>query len=406
LTRRLVCAQYLLAAAVGFALGLASWGEGRAPTLAVALPLAVALCRTRGQGFLLGAGYTAGILRHTVSFIGGWFDGNIGIGLVAVAGYAVASGAVWSMGWSRSDNAWIRAAAVCMAWCVALLPPAALVVPGHPLIAIGYLLPGSGWIGVATSLLGPAAAVGACAHWRWSGRRLLPVGAVVLAALATAGVLSAGGDRRGALALQTFSTQWGRLKGEDAALSRIAEMGTVERSLPPGQPETLVWPESIIGRYDPSIFPVLELELLRPARRSGRTHVVGMDVPVHGVGLLNSAVAFYPDGSTATAAARQPAPVALWRPWTEGAFVADWTARNMLHVGDGDRAAIIFCYEEYMPFLYLLNEVRDSPTRYIAMSNTWAARDLTADAIQGVHSQGMAELFGRPYFRAVNRPLP
>ncbi len=154
------------------------------------------------------------------------------------------------------------------------------------------------------------------------------------------------------------------------------------------------------------MFPVLELELLRSARRSGRTHVVGMDVPVHGAGLLNSAVAFYPDRSSATATARQPAPVALWRPWAKGAFVADWTARNMLFVGDGERAAIVFCYEEYMPFLYLLNEARDSPTLYIAMSNTWAARDLAADAIQGLHSQGMAKLFGRPYFRSVNRPRP
>ena len=406
MTQRLVCAQYLLAAAVGFALGFASWGEGRAPTLAVALPLAVALCRSRGQAFLLGAAYSAGILRHTVSFIGGWFEGSIGMGLVGVAGYAVASGAVWSMGWSRSDSAWIRAAAVCLAWCVALLPPAALVVPGHPLIAMGYLLPGSGWIGVTTSLLAPAAAVGACAHWGWSLRRLLPAGAMALAALATAGVLPAGGDRRAALPLQTVSTQWGRLNGADAALSRNAEMGTVERSLPASQPATLVWPESIIGRYDPSMFPVIELELLRPAQRSGRTHIVGMDVPIHGVGLLNSAVAFYPDGSSATATARQPAPVALWRPWAKGAFVADWTARNILLVGEGDRAAIIFCYEEYMPFLYLLNEGRDSPTLYIAMSNTWAAPDLAADVIQGMHSQGMAKLFGRPFFRSVNRPSP
>ena len=130
---RLGCTQYLLAAAAGFALGFASWGEGRAPNLAVALPLAVALCRTRAQGFILGAAYTAALLRHTASFIGGWFDGSIGIGLLAVAGYAAASGAVWSMGWSRSNSAWIRATMVCLAWCVALLPPAALAVPRSPL---------------------------------------------------------------------------------------------------------------------------------------------------------------------------------------------------------------------------------------------------------------------------------
>jgi hypothetical protein len=406
LRRRYLLSQDLLAVVAGLVLGIAAWGEGRAPTMAVALPLAIALCRSRAQGFLFGAAYTAGLLRHTVLFIGGWFDGSIAIGLLAVTGYAVVSGAVWCLGWSRSESAWIRAAAVCLAWCVALLPPAALVVPGHPLIAMGYLLPGSGWVGAATSLIGPAAAVGLCAHWRIDERKVLMACGVMLTCLAAAGALHARVEPRGASPLQAISTGWGRISGEDAALARIAEMGSIERSMAPSQPATIVWPESIIGQYAPSMFPVLELELLRPARRSGRTHVVGMDVSVHGAGLLNSAVAFYPDGSSATATARQPAPVALWRPWTGRSFVADWTSRNVLPAGDGAQAAIIFCYEEYIPLLYLLNEVRDAPTLYVAMSNTWAAQDATADVIQGQHSQGIAKLFGRPYFRAVNRPAP
>ena len=168
---------------------------------------------------------------------------------------------------------------------------------------------------------------------------------------------------------------------------------------------TVVWPESIIGRYDPAMYQVLDLEVLRPSRRAGRTQIIGMDIPLPGNRELNSAVAFYPDGTTATATARQPAPLSLWRPWrTTDTFVANWAAHNVLQLGQGDRAAVIFCYEEYMPVLYLLNEALDHPTVYLAMTNTWAAKEAGAAAIQTWHSLGMARLFGRPYLKAENRP--
>jgi hypothetical protein len=153
------------------------------------------------------------------------------------------------------------------------------------------------------------------------------------------------------------------------------------------------------------MYPVLDLEVLREARRAGRTQVVGMDIPTRDHRLLNAAVAFYPDGRTATAVARQPAPVSLWKPWRRSAsFVADWTANNMLAMGQGDRAAVIFCYEEYVPVLYLINEALDAPSVYLALTNTWAAQSSAAAAVQTWHSLGMARLFGRPYLKAENRP--
>jgi hypothetical protein len=168
-----------------------------------------------------------------------------------------------------------------------------------------------------------------------------------------------------------------------------------------------VWPESILGRHESALAPVLEIELLRPARTAARTLVIGMDLPMAGNRLLNAAVAFYPDGRRAVAVARQPAPVSLWKPWRRtDTFVADWRASNILDLGDGERAAVIFCYEEYVPLLYLLNEAFDAPTVYLALANTWAASEPEAAAIQTWHSLGMARLFGRPYLKAENRPVP
>lgn len=62
----------------------------------------------------------------------------------------------------------------------------------------------------------------------------------------------------------------------------------------------------------------------------------------------------------------------------------------------------MFCYEEYIPALHLLNEAYDDHNLVIVMANGWAAANLTASDVQAAHSEGMARLFGRRYLRAEN----
>lgn len=397
--------RLLIGLAAGGALGWIAWGGGHAPLAAALLPFALAGAANRTQAFAVGMAYAIGVLRYAAAFIGGWFDDNVLVGAGAVIAYGVITGAVWCIGWSRSASGARRAAAMAAAWMLAGLTPATVGIPGHPLIAAGYLLPGTGWFGVAASLL-LAAAAGWCVPLaiRRGATAAGSAGAVVAVTLAGAALVispplpQSGGAARG---VQATSTSWGKLRGLDNTVSRVERMGRLSRE---AHATTIVWPESIIGQYEPALFPVMKLELLDASRAAGQVQVVGMDVPLHREKLLNSAVAFYPDGSTATAVARQPAPLSLWRPWSAQTFVADWTASNMLNLGQGDRAAVIFCYEEYLPALYLLNEALDRPTMYVAMTNTWAAQRSEAAAIQTWHSYGMARLFGRVYLKAENRP--
>jgi len=398
--RRLLPA--LLAFTAGCALGFAAWGEGRAPVLALLLPAAVAICSSRSRAFLVGTGYVVGLMRHTAEFIGTWFDNSLVIGSAAVLTYAVITGAVWAVGWSASPRASRRALAMGLAWLIAVMPPATLAIPGHPLVAAGFVLPGWGWLGVLVAFGG--AILMAVTLPMLVRRQRIAVIATMCASSAMGGALLGRSEEtppagRGVVAI---STAWGNIRGAEDALARIERMGRTPVS---GRAVTVVWPESILGRYEPSLYPVLDLELLQTARREGRVHVIGMDIPLRGNRLLNSALAFYPDGSTATAVARQPAPLSLWRPWQgENTFIADWSANNVINLGQGDRAAVIFCYEEYLPALYLLNEAFDRPTVYVAMRNTWAAPHSASSTIQTWHSLGMARLFGRPYLKADNRP--
>jgi hypothetical protein len=394
----------------GALLGVAAWGEGRVPLLALMLPLLVAFSRSRPQAAGLSFGFAVATLRFIPAYASTWFDGSIVFGSLVAAPAVLLTGGVWTMGWSGSGKLWRKMASISVAWLMALLPPVALGVAGHPLVAAGFALPGAGWAGVLVAWLAPAAVLWVASRWSAGAAAKRAAMACVAAALAVAGValhrplevMRTAGLQRGVLAQQTA---WGGLLGNqtEEALRRIQRMGSEDTR----GAMTVVWAESIIGRYEPPLYPALDVEVLRPARRSGRTVVVGMDIPTQGNRLLNGAVAFYPDGNAATVVARQPAPISLWRPWRDtDTFVADWGAHNMLALGQGDRAAVIFCYEEYLPVLYLLNELLDDPSVYLVLANTWAASDAGAAAVQGWHSFGMARLFGRAYLKAENRPTP
>lgn len=385
----------------GAALGFVAWGEARAPLPALALPLLVAFAPSRAQAFGVAAGYAAAMLRHAAGFIAAWFDDQLLVGIAGVGVYVLVTATVWACGWTRSPRLRDRVTAISLAWWLALL--AGPAVPGHPVIAAGFAAPGSGWLGLALAALLPALALslGAAAP-----PSLRPgVLAALVAALAGAGVLlhaETNPSRIGSI--QARSTTWGPLAGADAVLQRLQDMARISSA---SQASVLAWPESILGRYEPALEPVLDIELLRPAGAAQRTLVIGMDLPMEGNRLRNAAVAFYPDGRRAVAIARQPAPVSLWKPWRRSdTFVADWRESNLLELGAGERAAVIFCYEEYVPLLYLLNEAFDAPTLYLALANTWAAKDPEAAAMQTWHSLGMARLFGRPYLKAENRPQP
>lgn len=396
----------VFAALVGGIIGFAAWGSGTSPAVAVLLPVVIAFSATRSHAFVVGAAYTLLVMRHTASFIGGWFDDSMLVGTAAVALYVVLSAGVWSLGWSASDNPLRKSLAVVLAWVVALLPPAALWIAGNPMIGWGVLMPSLGWLGVLASVAVPAAVVYVAARLRldMDARAQLVAGATLpLVALGLLSTVPAVSVSDTAMAVRTH---FGQVTGADDVLERLQSMGEVAKRIgDKGVPITVIWPESVIGEYDTAFFPIIKLEILNRAKTDRQTHVIGMDVPVMGTKKqLNAAVAMMPDGTSVMAQARQPAPVSLWRPWSKVGFVADWRASNLLPLGGDKTAAVIFCYEEYMPILYLLNEAIDRPDVYVAMSNTWAARSEEQAEIQGQHSRYMASMFGRPYLKAENRP--
>lgn len=389
---------------LGWAIGAFAWGDGRNAALAAVLPLIVGMATARRQAFAIAFGYFFAAGRTVPAFAAVWFSNEF-YGWALTTAFSTIGGVVWAFaGWTASGNPWRKALAAVLGWVVTLLPPVAAVLPGHPVIAWGYITPGWQWIGVVLSALVPAAAIGLLtAHEK---ARATAFGSVVLlsAGLVAMSLNFKNDENRYINNLVAVSTNWGNITSPYDVIDRVERMGNTAKELgKDGLASVVVFPESVLGNYDQSLFPVLELELLRGAERDGQTIVLGVDMPTDDGGYETTALAFYPDGDVDKVVARQVVPFALWRPWEKGTFRSDWRGTNILKLRDGIKARVIFCYEEYIPILSLINEARDEHQLVVIMSNTWADEGGANARIQNRHSEGIARLFGRHVIKAENR---
>jgi hypothetical protein len=336
-----------------------------------------------------------------------WFDGSVLTSAVLWLGSGVVGGLAWSLGWTASSVPWRKAAASVLAWVVTLLPPVAVVVMGHPLIAWGSIMQGTGWFGVLSSVAVPAFFMWNFAKSPWTLRTMtllfIPVAGAVVGVSVYAYNAS---ENRVVGDIVAVSTNWGSAKDEWEILERIERIGRInDRFAQESDVRVIIYPEAVLQRYDPALYRVLKMEIIDAAARAGQTIVLGADLPTKSGNLESGAIAFYPEGKTATAIARQTVPFALWKPWqASDSFLTDWTASNILRLRDGVTARVIFCYEEYIPLLSLINEAKDAHNIVVVMANTWASKNKLGATIQSRHSEGIANLFGKRLLRAENRP--
>jgi hypothetical protein len=203
-------------------------------------------------------------------------------------------------------------------------------------------------------------------------------------------------------------TNWGRypMPGSIEQIQRIEKIGSHAQLMSQLEPpmRTLIYPESIIGVYEPHLNSVIEWEVLRHTKPKGTTVVIGLDTLKADGGLVKSAAAYYADGTTAYVRARNAVLIAEWWPFGDQAFRYDfaWLSPTSMQIGGGIKARFVFCHEEYMPALNLLSEALEPTALIISMSNLWSAHGVQADFVQGAHMEGFTRLFGRKLLRSVN----
>lgn len=403
----------LVSAAAGWLIGIAAWGEFSSPAIALVVPLLWLLAGTRAQAFIVVTAYHLATLRFSPAYAAPLFD-SLTMGVAVWAGASAVAGAVWAAFWTHSTRLANRTARLALALLCSLLPPAGLVIAGHQVAALGFLARGTGWFGVAILFSGYPLALA------WISLKLQERGGWMATAAATfvlAGGLWILGDKvdasdesRGRMVgdIATVNTLWGHFSfADDPTIERIEKIGKAVEALTAGDEplKTIIFPESVLGFYEPGSHAVIQSEVLRRASRVGANVVLGASVVLPGGNREDIALVYRPDGSTSYVKARQGAPFAYWAPWKEDShYPSDWTSNSSALIAPGVRARFMFCYEEYIPFLHLLAESRDDSNVVVALANRWGTRNRLVGIVQGAHTEGMAKLFGKHWLRAENRP--
>lgn len=248
---------------------------------------------------------------------------------------------------------------------------------------------------------------------QWPNQRWIVAVALVVAIAVPALVgMQPGGDA-GKIAgkIGAVSTRFGEPPPPYSleVMLRLEKIGDATAKLAGGEDglDTVIYPESIIGPYDASLYPALDLSVLRKSRLAGQTVIIGADLEIARGKWQDVALVFRPDGSSSYVAARQTPPGATWTPWSSKShYPANWLADNTVNIGGGVKARVIFCFEEYMPILHLIDEAAYDHNMVVVLSNLWAVKDPLASLVQGAHTQGMALLFGRKWVRAANFSKP
>ena len=400
-------------AILGAAVAIAAWGADRSPAMAVALPLLWIMAPTRLAAFTLTTAYHLSVVRFLPEFASTWFNSNP-IGVLIWLSMGGLCGLAWAVCWPRSSSTPRVTIATAAVLLLTLATPVAAVLPGHPLVGWGFLWPKSGWVGVATMFAASIAGAWALRVWipaQWPGQRWISPVALFLALAIPAFVgIQPGGDAgKVAGKVGAVSTRFG---GPPPTYSlevmlRVEKIANATAKLAGGDDglDTVIYPESIIGQYVPSLYPALEASIFRRSRPAGQTVILGADLELARGQWQNVALIFRPDGSSSYISSRQTPPGAMWTPWSSVRhYPANWFTDNTVNIGGGVRARIMFCYEEYMPILSLIDEAAYDHNMVVAISNLWATKDPLSSFVQGAHTQGMALLFGRRWVRAVNYP--
>ena len=387
----------------GAGLGLYAWGEGRTAIAALLLPLALTLVGGRLNVYLFAFAYHLAVLRGADDFIGQWFD-SASIGILAWLTFGVVGAIPWTVAWWVNPNRpWTRGASATAGFLLSLLPWFAVLQGGHPIYGWGFALQGWGWFGIALAL----AFTWGMASINSTKQRAMLLGI----ALATLGIVSVVQERLVTRAVGPFiaaNTSWGAPpKNDDGTIDRYSAVSQVLQNVGAKKldPEPiLVFAETTLGRYD-NTYQFAHKSLLKlPARLYSVSAVIGREAKGNNGEMLNQAVFISSDGTEQVVNQRQPALMSMWAPWRAESFSIDWLRDTKIQISKDIAARVIICYEEFLPFISLLDEWRGGHDVTLVTANAWASKEGSLRHVQATHTEGMARLFNRKIVRAENTP--
>lgn len=356
--------------------------------LALAFPPLWAAAPSRLAAAGVAAGYFLGASRGLPQGVATFFETGLalGIGLWVLASSAFI--AIHTVLWSRRSDG-ERALGFGIASALMAVPPFGILGWAHPLTAAGVIFPGTGWVGLALTVV---ALLGLTTRF-WGGAALA-VGMAWLCAVVSWTVPPSLPGWTG------VSTMMSRSLGRQADLEHHRKiLAAVRRAASLGE-RVVVLPESAFGLWTPTV-----AQFWIESLRQGDLTVIGGAAIVDPDGYDNALVEIDGTGARVVYRQRMPVPVSMWQPWRAW-LAAPGGARayfflNPVATVAGQKIALLICYEQLIVWPVLQSMLHD-PDAVVATSNAWWTADTSIAAIQRASAQAWARLFDRPLVIAFN----
>jgi hypothetical protein len=280
-----------------------------------------------------------------------------------------------------------------LALLMGVVPPLGLVGFASPLTAAGLLFPAWRWLGFALTLAG----CGLIAAYP----RICAAGTVAIALIAN---LFYPGDRQPPPSWQAVNTRFGGIShGQVSPLQAYSVAQQIQAEAASSSAKVLVFPESIVRAWTDStdLFWKRSIDTLR---QTGKIILIGALIPEslphrwESYSYLNAVIVR--GAQTGVFLQRIPVPVSVWKPLSRGGAPLHLAGPAVLDIA-GQRAAILICYEQVIPWAALTAAVA-RPTVFVGMANDYWANGTTIPQWQRLCLRAWGRLFGVPYLLAVN----
>jgi len=423
-----------LGCAIAIGLGV-STGYPLGIIVAAAMPFACLMPRTRKAAFNSTVAYYLAGLWPMIPGLNR-YTGKSATILIPIALWiltAILLSIPWTIAWTSDELHFIWRAP--LALLATIVPPLGIIGLASPLTAAGYLFPRTRWIGLAAIALLPAILLSTQVLGLRRRCVVLALAIGLCTGFAVQGRIFPSGDAEPPRGWTAVNTHFGDISEPFRAFlaAQFIQQQSNENSA-----RVLIFPEAVVPRWSEATEAFWRQSLDR-CRTRGQILAIGAGLPANprididdreklsnlrsydfgaAINALNNIDArssrapikpspehidnalLVVGAESATFYQRVPVPVGMWQPLSRVSVPLRLGGPSVLTI-DGQRAAVLICYEQLLTFPILASIVHH-PTVIVGISNTFWVSGTTIPRYQANALRGWAKLFRLPYFLAVN----
>ena len=370
--------------------GVFAWrGDPGLIALAAIIPPLIFMRRSRVEAVFVAFAYYAAsnwpLIPGTLGYFG--TSGTVFHALLFWVGPSLLLPLPWTVCWTATPSKALWRLPV--AYVLSIVPPVGIIGWASPLTAAGILFPGWGWLGLACFITISALFL------------YLPQETALTAAfLVLAANLSYPGDSPPPKSWEGVSTTFLRISDPDDPIPEFQVAEYVQRIALASNRQVIVFPESMVPKWTDAT-ELMWKRTLDQARLSRKTLLIGVGLSIVHTSNSRNAVLVVRNGVPTPALQRIPVPIIMWNPLRMGQSAALRLLSSGVLEIDGERAALLICYEQLLTWPILESAV-EHPTLIVGLANDNWARGTPIPVAQQAAMTAWARLFHLPIILAVN----